>query len=85
MGPSQGRYLHTQHEQNKRTQTSMPLVGFEPTISVFERGKEVYALDRVATVSGERELCHWKSLSITDGNKDNVAQSACLMHSAVLV
>jgi hypothetical protein len=35
---SQGLYLHTeQHKQNKRTQTSMPLVGFEITIAVFER------------------------------------------------
>jgi hypothetical protein len=51
--PFQGRYLHTgQHKQNKRTQTSMPLVGFEPTIPVFERAKAVHALDRAATVIG---------------------------------
>jgi hypothetical protein len=31
----------------------MPCVGFEPTISVFERAKTVYALDRAATVIGE--------------------------------
>jgi hypothetical protein len=44
--PSQDRYLH---KQNKRTQTSMPQVGFEPTIPVFERE----ALDRkVAVISG---------------------------------
>jgi hypothetical protein len=30
----------------------MPLVGFEPTIPVFERKKTVYALDRAATVIG---------------------------------
>jgi hypothetical protein len=36
ISPSQGRYLHTgQHKQNKHTQTSMPPVGFEPTISVL--------------------------------------------------
>jgi hypothetical protein len=35
-----------QHKQNKRTQTSMPLVEFEPTIPVFERVKTVHALDR---------------------------------------
>jgi hypothetical protein len=29
--------------QNKRTQTSMPRVGFEPTTTVFERTKTVYA------------------------------------------
>jgi hypothetical protein len=36
--------------QNKRTQTSMSLVGFEPTIPAFERAKTVHALDRAATV-----------------------------------
>jgi hypothetical protein len=30
--------------------TSMPEVGFEPTIPVFERAKTVHALDRVSTV-----------------------------------
>jgi hypothetical protein len=34
--------------RNERTQTSMPGVGFEPTIPVFERTKTVHALDRVA-------------------------------------
>jgi hypothetical protein len=38
--------------QNKRTQTSMPGVGFEPTIPVSERPKMVHALDRGATVVG---------------------------------
>jgi uncharacterized protein YaaN involved in tellurite resistance len=28
----------------------MPLMGFEPTISVLERAKTVHALDRAATV-----------------------------------
>jgi hypothetical protein len=32
-----------------RTETSMPQVGFEPTIPVFERAKTVHALDRAAT------------------------------------
>jgi hypothetical protein len=42
ISPSQGRYLHTvQHEQNKRKQISIPQVGFEPTIAVFERAKTV--------------------------------------------
>jgi hypothetical protein len=36
--------------QNKRTQTSMPQVGFELTISVFERAKTVHVLDSAATV-----------------------------------
>jgi hypothetical protein len=30
----------------------MPLVGFEPTIPVFERAKAFHALDRAATVTG---------------------------------
>jgi hypothetical protein len=40
----------TTQTQNKRTQTSMRQVRFEPTIPVFERAKAVYALDRAATV-----------------------------------
>jgi hypothetical protein len=44
-------YLHTeQHKENKRTQTSMSQVGFEPTTPAFERAKTVHDLDRVATV-----------------------------------
>jgi hypothetical protein len=38
--------------KNKRTQTSTPLVGFEPTNLVFERANTVRALDRPATVIG---------------------------------
>jgi hypothetical protein len=48
IGPSQGRYL----TQNKHKKTSMPRVGFEPTISVFEKAKTFHALDRAATVIG---------------------------------
>jgi hypothetical protein len=36
------------------TQQSVPWVGFEPTIPVFERAKAVHALNRPATVSGLR-------------------------------
>jgi hypothetical protein len=51
--PSQGRCLHTRHhEENKRTQTSTPQVGFETTILMFERAKTVHALDRAATMIG---------------------------------
>jgi hypothetical protein len=39
-------------QQNKRTQTSTPLVGFEPTIPMFERAQTVHALDRSGTVIG---------------------------------
>jgi hypothetical protein len=42
--------------QNKRTQTSMSLVGFEPTIPVLERAKTVHALDPAATVIGNEIL-----------------------------
>jgi hypothetical protein len=45
--------------QNKRTQTSMPWVGFEPTTPAFEREKTVHALDRAATVIG----CAWVCLT----------------------
>jgi hypothetical protein len=44
-------YMITQ-TQNERTQTSMPRVGFELTIPVFQREKTVHALDRAATVIG---------------------------------
>jgi hypothetical protein len=47
---SQGRHL-TQ-TQNKHKQTSMPRVGFERTISAFERVKTVHTLGRAATVFG---------------------------------
>jgi hypothetical protein len=42
----------TTQKHNKRSQTSMPRVGLEPTIPVFERAKTVHALDRGATVIG---------------------------------
>jgi hypothetical protein len=38
--------------QNKRTQTWMPWVEFEPTIPAFERAKTVHVSDRAATVTG---------------------------------
>jgi hypothetical protein len=40
----------TTQTQNKRRQTCMPRVRFEPTIPVVERAKTVNALDRAATV-----------------------------------
>jgi hypothetical protein len=42
----------TTHTQNKCTQTSMPQVGFKPTIPVLELAKTVHALECVATVIG---------------------------------
>jgi hypothetical protein len=41
-----------QPKHNKRRQASMPWVGFEPTIPVFERAKIFHALDYAATVIG---------------------------------
>jgi hypothetical protein len=44
---------HTEKpKQNKSTQTSMPPVGFKPTIPVFELAKTVHALDGAATLIG---------------------------------
>jgi hypothetical protein len=48
-------YRTTQTE-NKRTQTSLPRVGFEPTIPAIERAKTVYILDRAATLIGRMFL-----------------------------
>jgi hypothetical protein len=53
-------HTHTQ-TQNKCAQTSMPRMGFEPTIPVFKRPKTVYALDRAATVIRSKLLPPWKS------------------------
>jgi hypothetical protein len=44
----------TAQTQNKRTQTFMPQVGFEPTISLFEQSKAFHSLDCVATVIGRQ-------------------------------
>jgi hypothetical protein len=56
ISPSQSRYLHAEqhkHRINAYThQTSMPWVGFEPTIPAFERAKTIHASDRAATVIG---------------------------------
>jgi hypothetical protein len=42
----------TTQTQNKRTQISMPRVGFEPKIPVFERVKTVHALERETNLIG---------------------------------
>jgi hypothetical protein len=34
----------------------MTLLGFEPTISVFDRAKNFYALDRAATLIGHNPI-----------------------------
>jgi hypothetical protein len=53
ISPSHGRYLHwTTQTQNKRRQTFMPSVGFEPAIPAFEWAMTFHALDPAATVIG---------------------------------
>jgi hypothetical protein len=48
---SQGCHLHKiTQTQDKRAQTSIPPVGFEHTIPVFEWAKPLHASDRAATV-----------------------------------
>jgi len=62
IGPTQGLYLYTgQHNTEKRGHTSMPGVGFEPTISVLERPKTVRALDRAATETGKNLIKKWNN------------------------
>jgi hypothetical protein len=51
--------------QNKQKQTSMPRLGFVPTISAFERAKTAHALDRAVTVIGKYCLGGAKLVSET--------------------
>jgi hypothetical protein len=54
-GPARHRDLYlTTHNTHKR-QTSMPLVGFEPTIPVSEQ-PQTHALDSTATGIGEMRI-----------------------------
>jgi hypothetical protein len=45
-------------------QTSMPWVGFQPTITASERTKTVHALDRAATMTGFKILDKYKIAKI---------------------
>jgi hypothetical protein len=66
----------TAQAQNKRTQTSMPRVEFEPTTSVFERTKTVHA----ATVIGIAELtCRKKCFHRGDISTHTVETEASRM------
>jgi hypothetical protein len=56
----------TVQTQNRRTQTSMPQVVFEPTILVFERPKAVRALDRAASVIGTHVYTSRKYIASSD-------------------
>jgi hypothetical protein len=53
----------TSQTQNKRTQSSMPLVGFEPTIPASEWAKTVHALDCATTVTGFPSLYVLRKIS----------------------
>jgi hypothetical protein len=64
----------TTQAQNKLTQTSMPRVGFEPTIAVFKRTRTVHVLDGAATVIGNLlsyseemkvALCHLHAVRVS--------------------
>ena len=60
-------YLTTHNTHNR--QTSMPPVGFEPTISAGERS-QTYALDRAATGTGQRVCCGSWNVSIHDQSRE---------------
>jgi hypothetical protein len=51
--PAARPLTYTTQTQNKPPQTSIPGVGFEPTIPASEGAKTVHALDRAATVIGK--------------------------------
>jgi hypothetical protein len=58
--PIARRYLHTeQHKQNKRAETSMPRVGFEPMIPVIERAKTFHASGHTAIVTSTYYLLQY--------------------------
>jgi hypothetical protein len=59
------------YTQNKRTQTSIPWVGFEPTTPAFEQAKTIHALDRAATVIGGHALTEVLSLHLLLGTEEN--------------
>jgi hypothetical protein len=85
ISPSQGRYLNTgQHKQNKRTQTSMPRVGFEPTIPASERVKTIHALDRATTVTG-LYIHTWVNLTVDKVKIKFIAFIYCLLNDAVSI
>jgi hypothetical protein len=45
----------------------MPLVGLEPTIPAFERAKTVHALDRAATVIGDKSHAYKNNFVYIEG------------------
>jgi hypothetical protein len=60
------RHLHKrQHEHRINTQIFMRWVGFETTISAFERVKIVHALDGAATVIGTQTNIRTEKVYLT--------------------
>jgi hypothetical protein len=55
--------------QHRGTQTSMPRMGFKPTIPVFERAKIFRALDRAATLADTSETYRTKILIGPQGDQ----------------
>jgi hypothetical protein len=53
----------TMQKQNERTQTSMPRVGFEPTIPIFKASEDSSCLS-AATAMGNFCHCHCKYLNM---------------------
>jgi hypothetical protein len=59
----------------------MPLVGFEPTIPAFRRGKTVHALDRAATVNDTVSSGHiqrWMIYCLMPKFPENIRRKATL-------
>jgi hypothetical protein len=72
----------TTQTQNKGTQTSMPRVGFEPTIPVFEGAKTVHALDRAVTVFGISEYTYSKFIPVNFADLISIDfQYTCCRHN----
>jgi hypothetical protein len=63
----------TTKTQNKRPHTSMPWVGFEPTIPAFEGAKTVHALDRATTMTGlsNEYRCHFPNIKRPESKADH--------------
>ena len=69
-------YLTTHNTQNRNT--SMPPVGFEPTISAGEQ-PQIYALDRAATGAGIVSLTHKQNAHIQYNTHLNPYMFRCFL------
>jgi hypothetical protein len=70
----------TTQTQNKRSQTSMSRVGFQPTTPAFERAKTVHAWDRTAPVTS----CKDKKLKFTRIIKNEFRERGFELHQKTL-